>query len=91
MSHRYIVKIYLNDLIYFLRCDLSNFVDDAVPFVCGKNLDFVFTKLDEHSIIAIEWFEDNNMKMNSDKCHVFISGNRCAHLWAKFHHQPFFS
>ena len=52
-------------------------------YFCGKNLDFVLTKLDEHSIMAIEWFENNYMKMNSVKCHLFISGNKFEHLCAK--------
>ena len=68
-------NIYLNDLFYFLRCDICNFADDATPYVCGKNLDFVLSELEEHSIIAIEWFENNYLKMNSGKCHLFISGN----------------
>ena len=40
--------------------------DDTIPYVCGKKPEFVLTKLEEHSIIAIEWFENNYMKMNSD-------------------------
>ena len=31
----------------------------------------------------MKWFENNYMKMNSDKCHPFISGNKFEHLWAK--------
>ena len=65
-------KIYLNDLFYFLRCDVCNFADDVTPYVCGKYLDFSLAKLEEHSVIAIEWFESNYMKTNSDKCH-FLS------------------
>ena len=38
-------------------------------------IDFVFTKFEEH-ITAIEWFENNYTKRNSDKCHLFISGNK---------------
>ena len=48
-----------------------------------KNLNFVRTKLEEHSFIAIEWFQNNYMKMNSNKYHLFISGNKFEHLWAK--------
>ena len=76
-------NIYLNDLFYFIRCDICNFADDTTPYVCGKNLDFVPTGLEEHSITAIEWFENNYMKMNSDKCHLFILENKFEHLWTK--------
>ena len=47
-------NIYLNDLLYFLRCHVCNFTDDTTLYVCGKNLDFVLTELEEHSIIATE-------------------------------------
>ena len=68
-------NIYLNDLFYFFRCDVYNFVDDTKPYVCDKKSDFVLIKSEEHSIITIKWFENNYMKRNSDKCHLFITGN----------------
>ena len=64
-------NIYFNNLFYFLRCDVRSFADDTTPYVCGKNLE-----LEEHSIIAIEWFENNYMKMNSGKCHLFYLGKQ---------------
>ena len=63
-------NVYLKDLFYFLRCDVCNFANDTTPYVYGKNLDFVLTELEEHSIIATEWFENNYMRMDSDKCHL---------------------
>ena len=33
-------NIYLNDLFYFLHCNISNFVDDITPYVCNKKLTF---------------------------------------------------
>ena len=42
---------------------MCNFVYDTALYVCGKNLDFVLTKLKTHPIIAFEWFENNYIKM----------------------------
>ena len=28
-----------------------------------------------------KWFEDNCMKLNSGKCHLFVSGNTYKHIW----------
>ena len=56
-------NIYLNDLFYFLSCNVCNFADDTTPYVCNKNLEFVPLKLEEQSNIAINWFENNYMKM----------------------------
>ena len=76
--------IYLDDLFSFLFCDVCNFAGDAAsPYVCDKDLDFVLAKLEEHSSIAKNWFEYNFMKMNSNKCHLFIYGNKFLNLWGK--------
>ena len=40
-------------------------------------------QLEQQSNIALKWFEDNNMKMNASKCHLFVSGNKYEHIWAK--------
>ena len=76
-------NIYLNDLFSFLSCDICNFADETTPYVYSKNLQFVLTKLKEYSNIATEWFENNYMKINSDKCRLFVSGHKYEHLWAK--------
>ena len=31
----------------------------------------------------MEWFEINEMKMNAEKCHLFISGNKFKQMWAR--------
>ena len=76
-------NIYLNDLFYFLHCKICNLADDTTPYVCDKNLNFVMQQLEQQSNIALKWFEDNNMKMNASKCHLFVSGNKHEHMWAK--------
>ena len=35
------------------------------------------------SSAALKWFEDNNMKMNAGKYHLFVSGNKHEDMWAK--------
>ena len=76
-------NIYLNDLFYFLHCDICNFADDTTPFVCDKDLEFVISQLEEYSQVAINWFENSYMKMNSDKYHLLISGHKHEQIWAK--------
>ena len=78
-----LLNIYLNNLFYFLLCDVCNFADDTTPYACDKNLEFVLTKLENHSDIVIKWFENNYMKMNSEKCHPLISGHIFENLLAK--------
>ena len=76
-------NIYLNDIFYFLHRNICNFADDTTPYVCNKSLKFVLEQLEEQSNIALKWFEDNYMKMNSGKCHLFVSGNKYEQMWAK--------
>ena len=40
-------------------------------------------KLEQESNITLKWFEDNNMKMNSGKYHLFISRNKHEHMLSK--------
>ena len=62
-------NIYLNNLLCFLHC--------------AKNLNFVMQHLEQQLNVALKWFEDNNMKMKAGKYHLFISGNKHEHMWAK--------
>ena len=40
-------------------------------------------KLEEYSGLAMEWFEINEMKINAEKCHLFISGNKFEQMWVR--------
>ena len=69
--------IFLNNLFQFFRCYGYDFADDTTPYICDKNLVFLIC-----AIIAIKWLENNYIKMNSNKCHLIISGNKFGDLWA---------
>ena len=43
-------------------------------------------QLEQQSNIALKWYEDNNMKSNASKCHLFVSGNKDEPMWAKIGH-----
>ena len=78
-----LLNIYLNDLFFFLDCNVCNFEDDTISFVCNENLDFVLGELERNSNIAIDWFQNDYMKMNSDKCHLLVVGHKFDQIWAK--------
>ena len=65
-------NIYLNDLFFFLDCNVCDFADD-----------FVLNELERNSNIATDWFQNNYMKMNSDKCHLLVAGHQFEQIWAK--------
>ena len=77
-------NIYLNDLFFALKqIDVCNFADDTTPFVCDTDLNIVMKKLEENSALTLTWFECNYMKLNSDKCHLLVSGNHNEEIFMK--------
>ena len=77
-------NIYINDLFFILKeTDVCNFADDTTPHVCDGSIKQVLIRLEHDSAIAICWFESNYMKLNTDKCHLLVSGNKNEHMWAK--------
>ena len=35
------------------------------------------------TVLAIEWFENNHMKINQEKCHLLVSGHKHENIWAR--------
>ena len=63
--------------------DICNFASDTTAYVCAVNLDVVLKKLKENSKLALTWFKENYMKLNTDKRHLIVSGTKYKHLWVK--------
>ena len=77
-------NIYLNDLFFALKeVDVCNFADDTSPFVCDMDLNLVMKKLEENLTLALTCFECSYMKLNSDKCHLLVSGNHNEEIFMK--------
>ena len=63
--------------------NVCNFADDTTPFVCKLNLEVVLTQLEECSELVIAWFQNNYMKLNTDKCHLLVAGHKFEHTWVR--------
>ena len=71
-------NIYLNDLFFLSEItDLCNFADDTTFYASDMDLNSL-----HDSFLAIEWFVNNNMKLNQDKCHLLVSGYKNENVWA---------
>ena len=71
-----LVHIYLIYLFFTLTLvNACNF--DTTSFVCDLNLEVVLTQL------VIAWFQNNCMKLNTDKCHLFVAGHKFEHTWVR--------
>ena len=43
----------------------------------------LINRLEHDSYLATEWFENNSIKLNQDKCHLLVSGIKYEIVWAK--------
>ena len=75
-------NIYLNDLFYIAE---STYVcnDDTTFNACGKDINSLINRLEHDIYLAIEWFENNSMKLNQGKCHLLVSGFKYKKVWLK--------
>ena len=68
----FLFNIYLNNLFYIAETtNVCNFADDTTFYACDKDVNSLINRLKHDSYLAIEWFENNSMKLNQDKCHFF--------------------
>ena len=62
---------------------MCNFADDTTFYACDKDLRSLINRLEHDSLLAIEWFENNHMKLNQEKCHLLVSGYKHENIWAR--------
>ena len=60
--------------------DFGSYADDNTPYALGGSIDDVIKPLKDDSIKFFQWFLDNQMKANSDKCHLITSKQSCVNL-----------
>ena len=76
-------NIYINDLFWVNSLsEVCNYADDTTFYACNADLESVLHCLEHDSLLAVEWFENNYMQLNSDKCHLLISGFKHQIHWA---------
>ena len=72
-------NLFLCDLFSIMReTDFASYADDNTPYVSGDSIDYVIKSSD--SINLFKWFLDNQVKANSDKCHLITSKLSCMNL-----------
>ena len=68
-------NIFINDIFYFEdKSYLSNYADDNVLYAFGSNITEVKNKLSQDLPKLSEWFTENFMILNPDKCHYMCLG-----------------
>ena len=65
---------YICDL-YFEVKDLEypGFADDTIPYSCLPEMIHILEKLEKGIQSIFDWFSENFLKANADKCHLIAS------------------
>ena len=53
---------------------VCNYPDNTTFHACESDLESLIQRLEYDSMLAIEWYESNYMKLNNDKFHLLLSG-----------------
>ena len=61
---------------------MCNYVGDTTFHACDSDLKDLITRMEHDSLLAIERFQANYIKLNEEKCHLLISGHKHELLWA---------
>ena len=65
------------DLFFVLKdIDIASDADDSTPFIVKNNIDNVIASLEQVSDVLFNWFKNNRLKNNADKCHVLVSTSK---------------
>ena len=76
-------NIYINDMFFqFVNAHVCNFADDTTLTACNINMKDLLHELEDNTLSAIIWFENNYMKLNQSKCHFLTCGSQ-EHLWIR--------
>ena len=55
--------------------DIASYADDKTPYVCLKDMDLIIENPELKANYIFQWFNENAMKANADKCHLLITTN----------------
>ena len=66
-------NIFLNDIFYFIEnSKIANYADDNTEYTTNETLEGLLQTLEGETSILLKWFQDNEMKSNEHRCHLFV-------------------
>ena len=67
-----------NNLLYDLF--FASYADEYTPCALEDRIDHVIKSVEDVSVNSFKWFLENQMKANSDKCHLITRKQSCVNL-----------
>ena len=75
------IQCFLSDLFLVVKdVNFASYTDYNTIYQSGKNVDDVINDLQFSAEKRFRWFPDNQMKGNTDKCHLIMSTNNTPEL-----------
>ena len=75
-------KLYFqNDITYKMDSEISMYADDHKIYQEDKEISAVTTKLKESAKRATDWYDNNLLERNLDKCQIMCTLQTKALLW----------
>ena len=70
----HLFSIIMCDMFLMLKTTyFTGYADDNTPFVVGDNITDVIKALEETGENLVNWFSNNEMKLNTNKCHLLLN------------------
>ena len=75
-------NIFLVDLFFVVKdVDIASYAGDSTSFIVENNIDNVIASIEQVSDALFNWFKNNCLKSNLDKCHALAVTNKS--VWIK--------
>ena len=66
-------NIFLSDIFFFVNdTEITNYAEDNTPYATEDSIEKLIATLTKETNILLKWFTFNEMKSNTDKCHLII-------------------
>ena len=81
ISGSLLFNICLCDLFMIMNnTELARYADEKTPYAVGNNIEELIVKLQNASKTLFQWFSDNQLKSNQDKCNLICSTSKKVSL-----------
>ena len=69
-------NLFMNDIFYFIdKSQLANYADDTTAYLSKVGIFPFLHTLKVETEVVLNWFKINEMKSNSEKCHLIVAEN----------------
>ena len=77
-------NIFINDIFWFVNhAKICNYADDTTVFACHSEFDIVIRQLEDDCSVIVKWFSDNLLKLNDEKSHLMVFGDKSTETTIK--------